>query len=122
MKTRKPHIVPLSPEALAVLEKVRGLGNDLIFDRRGTGKAMTPTTLYRVLTKLGVFKQAKPHGFRSTFRDWAGDSTAHPREVVEAALSHAVGNKTELAYRRGDALEKRRLLMNEWGAFLKNDK
>jgi integrase len=122
MKTRKPHVVPLSPEALVVLEKVRGLGNDLIFDRRGTAKPMTPPALYRLLTKLGVFEQAKPHGFRSTFRDWAGDNTAHPREVVEAALSHAVGNETERAYRRGDALEKRRLLMNEWGTYLTADK
>ncbi len=118
MKTRKPHIVPLSPEALAVLEKVRGLGTDLIFDRTGTAKAMSPPALYRLLTKLGVFDRAKPHGFRSTFRDWAGDKTAHPREVVEAALSHAVGNETERAYRRGDALEKRRLLMNEWAVYL----
>ena len=58
------------------------------------------------------------HGFRSTFRDWAGKTSDHPREVVEAALAHAVGDATERAYRRGDALEKRRLLMGDWAAFL----
>src|ERR1700730_13331144 len=57
------------------------------------------------------------HGFRSTFRDWAGDMTAFQREVVEAALAHTVGDKAEQAYRRGDALEKRRKLMNAWSAF-----
>lgn len=55
------------------------------------------------------------HGFRSTFRDWAEDETHHPREVIEAALAHSVGNEVELAYRRGDALKKRRELMNECG-------
>jgi integrase len=58
------------------------------------------------------------HGFRSAFRDWAGDETGFAREVAEAALAHAVGDKAELAYRRGDALKKRRALMNAWAAFL----
>ena len=58
------------------------------------------------------------HGFRSSFRDWAGDATAFPREVAEAALAHAVGDATEAAYRRSDALEKRRKLMEAWAAFV----
>ena len=58
------------------------------------------------------------HGFRSTFRDWAGDGTSHPREVIEAALAHVVGDRTEAAYRRNDALEKRRALMGEWAGYL----
>jgi integrase len=57
------------------------------------------------------------HGFRSSFRDWAGDKTTFPREVAEAALAHAIGNETEAAYRRSDALEKRRKLMDAWAAF-----
>jgi len=57
------------------------------------------------------------HGFRSSFRDWAGDATAFPREVAEAALAHAVGDETELSYRRSDALEKRRKLMDAWARF-----
>lgn len=57
------------------------------------------------------------HGFRSSFRDWAGEATETPREVCEAALAHTVGNSAELAYRRGDALDKRKLLMEAWGAY-----
>lgn len=57
------------------------------------------------------------HGMRSAFRDWAGDETDHPREVAEAALAHALGDAAEQAYRRGDALEKRRRLMEDWGAY-----
>jgi integrase len=59
----------------------------------------------------------KVHGFRSTFRDWAGDKTNHPREIAEAALSHVVGDAVEQAYRRGNALERRRSLMDDWAAF-----
>jgi integrase len=58
-----------------------------------------------------------PHGFRSTFRDWAAETTSYPPEVVEMALAHAIGSKVEAAYRRGDLFEKRRLLMNAWAAF-----
>jgi integrase len=61
------------------------------------------------------------HGFRSTFRDWIGEATAFPREVAEAALAHAVGDMTERAYRRGDALEKRRALMDSWARFISPD-
>jgi integrase len=58
------------------------------------------------------------HGFRSTFRDWAGDCTNHPREVIEAALAHTIQNKAEKAYRRGTAIERRRALMQEWAEYL----
>ena len=59
-----------------------------------------------------------PHGFRSSFRDWAAEKTDHPREVIEAALAHVVGNRTEAAYARSDLFERRRLLMDEWAAYL----
>jgi len=68
-----------------------------------------------VLRRLKV--DATVHGFRSAFRDWAAEETDHPREVAEAALAHVVGDTVERAYRRGDALEKRRLLMGDWAAF-----
>jgi integrase len=61
---------------------------------------------------------ATAHGFRSAFRDWAADETDHPREIAEAALAHAVGDAVEQAYRRGDALKKRRALMTDWAAYL----
>ena len=64
---------------------------------------------------------ATAHGFRSAFRDWAGDRTDHPRDVVEAALAHTIKNKAEAAYRRSTAIEKRRALMNDWAAYLACD-
>jgi len=68
-----------------------------------------------VLRRMGV--EVTVHGFRSSFRDWAGEMTNAPREVAEAALAHTVGNSAELAYRRGDALEKRRSLMEDWATY-----
>jgi integrase len=62
-------------------------------------------------------ESATVHGFRSSFRDWAGDKTSFPREVAEAALAHAVGDETEAAYRRSDALAKRGKLMDAWAAY-----
>jgi len=70
-----------------------------------------------VLRRMKV-TDATVHGFRSSFRDWAGEATAFPREVAEAALAHTVGDQTERAYRRGDALEKRRKLMEAWAEYL----
>ena len=62
------------------------------------------------------------HGFRSTFRDWAGDCTTHPREIIEAALAHTIQSKAEKAYRRGTAIERRRALMDEWAEYLRTDR
>ena len=72
-------------------------------------------TLTAVMRRMKV--DAVPHGFRSTFRDWCGERTNYPREVAEHALAHIVGNKTEISYRRLDALEKRRSMMEDWSAF-----
>ena len=72
--------------------------------------------LAMVLRRMNV-EEATPHGFRSSFRDWCGDKTAFPREIAEAALAHAIGDKTEAAYRREDALAKRRKLMDAWAAY-----
>ena len=70
----------------------------------------------------GLLKDLKiaavPHGFRSSFRDWAAEETNHPREVIEAALAHVVQNKVEAAYRRTDLFERRRILMDDWAAYL----
>lgn len=74
---------------------------------------MVMKSLFKRMGRDGI----TTHGFRSTFRDWAGEATPHPREVCEAALAHAVGNAVEQAYRRGDALAKRRALMNDWAAY-----
>ncbi len=74
----------------------------------------TQVTVYKSLAK----SKWRSHGFRSSFRDWAAEMTDHPREVVEAALAHVVGNKVEAAYARSDLFERRRRLMNDWAAYL----
>jgi integrase len=110
MKGGREHRVPLSEAAVAVLEAVRRfLNDDRVFPISNMGMPMLLRRMER--GDLTV------HGFRSTFRDWAGDATMIQREVVEAALAHTAGDKAEQAYRRGDALEKRRKLMAAWAEF-----
>jgi integrase len=117
MKTR-PHAVPLSDAAMATLEIARERYGDsgLIFPGASGGRPISDVSLAKCI-KRHTAEPATTHGFRSTFRDWTGDKTDFPREVAEAALSHAVGNETELAYRRGTALEKRRALMQAWSDY-----
>ncbi|QTL04040.1 integrase arm-type DNA-binding domain-containing protein [Aquabacter sp. L1I39] len=119
MKAGRIHRVPLTNRAVEILQTVGQLGNDperFVFPGMRKGSQLSDVALIALLRRLEV--DATAHGFRSTFRDWAGDTTAFPREVAEAALAHAVGDATELAYRRGDALEKRRELMDAWDAFV----
>ena len=77
-----------------------------------------PYTSFNLRPSPAFPTQCVPHGFRSSFRDWAAEKTDHPREVIEAALAHVVGNQTEAAYARSDLFERRRLLMDEWAAYL----
>ncbi|WP_419317007.1 tyrosine-type recombinase/integrase [Caulobacter sp. ErkDOM-E] len=117
MKMEKPFRVPLSPACKAILAKVCPEGGDpedLLFPSRTTGGVMSNNTMDAVLERMKV--DATPHGFRSTFRDWAGDETDAPREIAEQCLAHEIGGEVERAYRRGDALEKRRELMVLWSA------
>ena len=118
MKSKREHRVPLCGRALAILKAARTLGDGcspLVFPGQG-GTPISITRLPRLLQDLKV--AAVPHGFRSSFRDWAAEETSHPREVVEAALAHVVGNQTEAAYARSDLFERRRHLMDEWAAYL----
>ena len=87
----------------------------LVFTHRD-GRPLHDSQLRRLLRELGV--AAVPHGFRSTFRDWAGEETDHPREVIEAALAHVVRNRVEAAYARSDLFERRRVLMEDWARYL----
>lgn len=115
MKAAREHRVPLSEAALAVLQKMpRGHSDQYVF-RAALGGQLSDMTISSVLRRLQV--DAVPHGFRSTFRDWAAERTAYPNEVAEMALAHAVGNKVEAAYRRGDLFAKRLALMKDWAAF-----
>lgn len=113
-KGAKLHRVPLSLEALAILEAVRPFGREFVFPNP-EGKPLSNASMDAVLKRMKV--DATVHGFRSTFRDWAGEETVFAREVVELALAHKIGSEVERAYRRGDALEKRRAVMAAWSEF-----
>lgn len=116
MKASKEHRVPLSDAALALLVALpRMAGTDLVFPA-ARGGPLSDMTLSAVMRRMGM--QAVPHGFRSTFRDWCAERTHYPRDVAEMALAHAIGDKVEAAYRRGDLLEKRKALMSDWAQFL----
>lgn len=116
MKAGKEHRVPLSTEALALLQTLPEGEPDALAFLAPRGGALSDMTLLAVLRRLDV--PAVPHGFRSTFRDWAAERTNYPRDVAEMALAHAIGDKVEAAYRRGDLFEKRRRMMAEWAKFL----
>jgi integrase len=119
MKAGKEHVVPLSDAAVEILraaEPFRGRNKDAFIFPGKPGKPLSDMTLTKVLRDMG-HTEITVHGFRSTFRDWAAEQTATPGDVVEAALAHTIRNKVEAAYRRTNYLEKRRGLMNEWGAF-----
>lgn len=122
MKAERLHTVPLSDAALSVFkdaEEVRR--GDLVFPGQAPGKPFSDTAVMKVLRRayphLIDGRPVTLHGFRSTFRDWAGDKTTFSREVAELSIAHAAGNALERAYRRGDALEKRRALMDAWGEY-----
>lgn len=91
--------------------------NAYVFPGARKGKPLSSMVLAMVLRRMNI-AGATVHGFRSSFRDWAGDETSFARELAEQALAHVVGDTTENAYRRGDALEKRRELMEAWGRYL----
>ena len=122
MKAKREHRVPLSGQAVALLHDARRLsvGTGLVFPSP-RGKPLSDMTLSKLLKELGI--AAVPHGFRSSFRDWAAEQTNTPREVVEAALAHTVRNPTEAAYARSDLFERRRLGEVVWfGRYLGSGK
>ena len=117
MKAGREHRVPLSPRAVAILcqlEKVKA--GEFVFPGQARNKPLSNMAMEMILRRMKI-KNATVHGFRSSFRDWAGNVSNFPREVVETALAHVIGDKAEQAYRRGDALEKRRKLMDAWAAY-----
>lgn len=120
MKRPRTHRVPLCKTAIEVLKIMEPLRNETsyIFPGQRINRPLSNQAMEMLLRRMGRKTGVTVHGFRSSFRDWAGDQTGHAREVIEAALSHAVGDSTEAAYRRSDALEKRRKLMSEWEAYL----
>jgi integrase len=112
MKAKKEHRVPLSDAAMTILAAMAEVRvDDHVFP--GRNGALGHNAMLRVLAALGC-RDVDVHGFRSTFRDWAAETTLYPREVAEMALAHTIGNQAEAAYRRGDLFEKRRALMRDW--------
>jgi len=133
MKADKEHVIPLSPQATALLKTThRMAGTDLVFPS-ADGKEFSDAAMAKVIKLMHAAdikdggkgfldpkqgRVAVPHGFRSTFRDWASECTSYPRDVAEMALAHTIGDKVEAAYRRGDLLAKRTKMMADWASFI----
>lgn len=116
MKSGRQHRVPLSAPVRELLQGLpRIKGEEHVFPGRKAHAPLSDMTLTAVMRRMKL--DAVPHGFRSTFRDWAAETTSHPNEVCEMALAHAVGNDVEAAYRRGDLMAKRAVLMEDWGRY-----
>ena len=117
MKARRPHRVPLSNRAVEILHEARSLADPsgLVFPSP-RGRTLSDSTLSKLLREIGL--AAVPHGFRSSFRDWAAECTNAPHAVMESALAHVVRDKVEAAYARTDLFEKRRKLMEQWTRYL----
>jgi hypothetical protein len=117
MKAAREHRVPLSSRALAILEKFsEAKTGEFVFAGQRAGKPLSGMAMEMMLRRTKV-EGVTVHGFRSAFRDWAGNETQFARELAESALAHVIGDKAEQAYRRGDALEKRRALMEAWANY-----
>ncbi len=118
MKAGRDHKVPLSDRAVEVLRQMaQEHGRDgFVFPGARKGRPLSNMAMLAVLKRMGR-ADLTVHGFRSTFRDWAAERTAYPREVCEMALAHAIGDRVEAAYRRGDLFEKRRRMMADWATF-----
>jgi integrase len=117
MKADKEHRVPLSERVLDVLRKMQDTAvSRFIFPGAQRDKPLSNMAFLQLLKRMGK-GDLTAHGFRSTFRDWAAEQTAYPRDVAELALAHSIGDKVEAAYRRGDLFEKRRSLMDAWAGY-----
>jgi integrase len=123
MKAGRPHQVPLSGRAVDILQSLTTPGvqpTGFVFIGQKPGTPLSNMAMLECLRDLRG-RGATVHGFRSSFRDWAGDKTAYPRDIAEAALAHVLKDKTEAAYRRSTALEQRRAMMSDWADYLRND-
>jgi integrase len=116
MKAGREHRVPLSPRAVEIVEAMQALGNPpYLFPGSKPEAPLSSMAMAMLLRRMK--SDVTVHGFRSTFRDWASETTGFPHEVCEMALAHTIANKAEAAYRRGDLFEKRRKLMEAWAGY-----
>ena len=121
MKSGRPHRVPLSVRAIAIIRTLqRSVQNDYVFPGHAVARQSHLSTgaFLAVMKRMDLYAQYTPHGFRSCFRDWGSEQTQFPNETLELALAHVIKNKAEAAYRRQDQLEKRRSLMQSWEDFI----
>jgi integrase len=120
MKAERDHNIPLSREAKAVLKEVAEFRTDKrVFPGHRRGRPLSQTAVIKALRRAGA-GDATTHGCRSTFKDWASERTNFANEVSEMALAHAIGDKVEAAYRRGELMRKRTALMEAWAGFVSN--
>jgi integrase len=118
MKARKEHRVALSKRALAIVKELSASrSSKFVYPGQKPGKPLSNMAMLMVLERMGRRGAVTSHGFRSTFSDWASEVSPFSSELRETALAHTIGNKAEAAYRRGDALEKRRAMMEAWAAW-----
>lgn len=120
MKMERPHRIPLSRRAMAVLERAQGLDDDLVFPGTRKGRPLSDATLLKLIRENGF--DVDIHGFRTSFRTWTQERTNFPNEVAEAALAHLSGDETERAYARSDLFEKRRKMMEAWAGYLSQER
>ena len=123
MKARRVHRVPLTAQAVAILETLPR-ASEYVFAGARYGRPVSNMAMLQAMRRMGYGVHGDrgdcvPHGFRSSFRDWAAEQTSFPREVAEAALAHVNPNKVEAVYQRGDLFEKRRALMEAWASFIR---
>jgi integrase len=117
MKAGEEHRVPLTAEMLTIIEPLRAMRSDYVFEGQKRHRPLSNMAMLMLLRRMGA-EDVTVHGFRSTFRDWAAEVANVPREVAEKSLAHAVGSDVERAYARSDLLEKRRALLCDWSRYV----
>ncbi len=120
MKSHEIHRVPLTDEMLAIIEPLRAMASEFVFEGQKRHQPLSNMSMLMLLRRMKV-EGVTVHGFRSTFRDWAAEATNTPREVAELSLAHKVGSDVERAYQRSDLLERRRKLMERWSQHIKGN-
>ena len=122
MKAGKEHRVPLSRRAMQIVTEMATIrsGDHVFPGLSRSDRGLSDAAFAMLLRRMRLAGEITAHGFRSAFRDWCGDMTEHPREIAEAALAHRAGDATEIAYRRSDALERRRRVMQDWSDYIGN--
>jgi integrase len=122
MKAKREHRVPLTARCTELLKLAREISplSDYVFTGRDGLKPASNMTMLQVMKRAGL--PFVPQGFRSSFRDWASETTNHPRDVCEMALAHTISNRVEAAYRRGDLFDKRRLPMADWSDYIEGSR